>query len=361
MIEVFLGTKAQYIKTAPLLRLMDAQNVAYRLIDSGQHANFSKELRKSLQVREPDIALGSGQDIATVSEALKWLIKYLLMTIFQPAILKREIFSPDSTLCVIHGDTPSTLLSLIMAKRAGKDVAHLESGLRSFRWYRPFPEEMIRTLCARFCDVLFAPSDWAQGNLEKMKAKGEIINIGQNTNVEALHYSLAQAEPIQQHVQNYCVVTVHRVETILSKSRLIFVINLIRDLSRKHHVMFVMHPPTARKLQDFGLYAQLESIENVSVEKLMKHGHFLQLVSSACFVITDGGSIQEETFYLDVPCLVLRKETERQEGIGRNAVMGSFDKDTIAYFLEHYDSYRSGKRVASLSPSTRILQRLLGS
>ena len=60
MIEVFLGTKAQYIKTAPLLRLMDAQNVAYRLIDSGQHANFSKELRKSLQVREARYRFGVG-------------------------------------------------------------------------------------------------------------------------------------------------------------------------------------------------------------------------------------------------------------------------------------------------------------
>jgi UDP-N-acetylglucosamine 2-epimerase (non-hydrolysing) len=359
LIDIFLGTKAQYIKTAPLLRLMDAQDVAYRLIDSGQHAHFSRELRKSLQVREPDVALGSGDDITTVSEAMKWLIKYLLMTIFKPARLKREIFSPESTVCVIHGDTPSTLLSLIMAKRAGKKVAHLESGLRSFRWYRPFPEELIRTICARFCDVLFAPSGWAQENLEKMGVKGEIINIGQNTNVEALYYSLAKAEPIALQVNNYCVVTVHRVETILSKSRLTFVINLIRDLSRKHHVLFVMHPPTARKLEDYGLYPQLENIDNVTVEKLMKHERFLQILAAASFVVTDGGSIQEESFYLDVPCLVLRKETERLEGIGDNAVMGSFDSAKINNFLEHYDSYRSGKRIESLSPSTRILQRLL--
>ena len=359
MIDVFLGTKAQYIKAAPLLRLMDEQGVAYRLIDSGQHARFSSELRKSLQIREPDVALGSGDDIATVSAALWWLLKYLFLTVFQPSRLKREVFSRGSTFCVIHGDTPSTLLSLAMAKRAGKKVAHIESGLRSFRWYRPFPEEMIRALCARYCDLLFAPSDWAECNLKKMGVTGEIINIGQNTNVEALYYSLAKTEPLSQEESAYCVVTVHRVETILSKSRLVFVANLIRELSQKLHVLFVMHPPTARKLEDFGLLPVLTGIENITVEPLMKHERFVQILSCARFVITDGGSIQEETFYLDVPCLVLREETERQEGLGSNAVMGGFDRDKIREFVENYASYHSGQRTENLFPSSIILKKLL--
>jgi len=246
-----------------------------------------------------------------------------------------------------------------MAKRAGKKVAHLESGLRSSCWYRPFPEELIRTLCAKYCDLLFAPSAWAQGNLEKIGVKGEIINIGQNTNIEALEYSLAQAEPLALELSDYCVITIHRVETILSKSRMVFVIDLIRELSRKHHVLFVMHPPTARKLEDFDLLPLLDVIENVTVEPLIKHERFLQVLSSAKFVITDGGSIQEETYYLDIPCLVLRKETERREGIGSNVVMGSFDRDIIGEFLQNYASYRTGKRIENLSPSHIILERLL--
>jgi len=359
LIDVFLGTKAQYIKTAPLLRLMDEQGVAYRLIDSGQHARFSSELRKSLQVRVPDVALGSKEDITTVPAVLWWLLKYFLFAVFRPSKLKREVFSADSTFCVIHGDTPSTFLSLIMAKQAGKKVAHLESGLRSSCWYRPFPEELIRTLCAKSCDLLFAPSDWAQGNLEKMGVKGEVINIGQNTNVEALEYSLAKAEPLSLEVSDYCVITIHRVETILSKSRLVFVIDLIRELSQKHHVLFVMHPPTARKLEDFGLLPLLDVMKNVTVEPLIKHERFLQILSCAKFVITDGGSVQEETFYLDIPCLVLRKETERREGLGSNVVMGGFDRDKIAEFLQNFASYRTGKHIENLSPSHIILERLL--
>ncbi len=65
-LHVFLGTKAQYIKTAPLLRLMDEQGVDYRLIDSGQHAALSTGLRRELGVRDPDHVLGGTTDITTV-------------------------------------------------------------------------------------------------------------------------------------------------------------------------------------------------------------------------------------------------------------------------------------------------------
>jgi len=359
MIDVFLGTKAQYIKTAPLLRLMDERGVAYRLIDSGQHARFSSGLRQSLAVREPDIALGSNQDIATVSQAFWWMLKYMAMTVFKPSRLSRDIFSEESEVCVIHGDTPSTLLSLLMAKRAGKKVAHLESGLRSFRWYRPFPEEMIRRLCGRFCDLHFAPSDWAESNLRKLKVRGEIVNIGQNTNVEALYYALGRAEPRTGRPEEYCIVTIHRVETVLSKSRLLFVLNAIREISHKQHVIFVMHPPTAQKIEDFGLRQSLEGIGNLSIETLLAHGDFLALLSSAQFIITDGGSIQEEAFYLDVPCLVLRKETERQEGLDTNVVLGEFDEEKVRSFVDSYASYRSGKRVENQNSARRILDCLV--
>ncbi len=80
-------------------------------------------------------------------------------------MLRDHLFSPGPGLCIIHGDTPSTLLGLIMAKRVGKTVVHLEAGLRSFNLLRPFPEELIRIICMKLSDILFAPSDWSEGNL----------------------------------------------------------------------------------------------------------------------------------------------------------------------------------------------------
>jgi UDP-N-acetylglucosamine 2-epimerase (non-hydrolysing) len=358
VIDVFIGTKAQYIKTAPLLRLMTEQGLDYRLIDSGQHAAFAPPLRRSLGVKEPDICLANDGDIASVPAALFWMIKLMLTALFRPGYLRDEVFSVDSSYCVIHGDTPSTLIALLMAKRAGKRVAHLESGLRSYRWYHPFPEEMIRQLCARYCDLLFAPSDWAEENLRKMKVRGKIINIGQNTNVEAIHYSLEQAADSPDNGPPYALITLHRVETILSRSRLAFATSLIQELASERRVIFVLHPPTKRKLQDFGLMQTLSGLQNVQLEHLMDHGSFLVLLRDAEFVITDGGSIQEEAYYLDTPCLVLRSETERQEGLGGNAVMGHFDKNVIENFLQHYERYRSWQAISSKLPSKTVLDTL---
>jgi len=358
VIDVFIGTKAQYIKTAPLLRLMTEQGMDYRLIDSGQHAAFAPALRRNLGVKEPDICLADDGDIASVPAALYWMIKQILTALFRPAYLREEVFSADSTYCVIHGDTPSTFISLVMAKRAGKRVAHLESGLRSFRWYRPFPEEMIRQLCTRYCDLLFAPSDWAEENLKQMKVRGKIINIGQNTNVEAMQYSLERATDTLDRGSPYALVTLHRVETILRRSRLAFATSLIQDLASARRVIFVLHPPTEHKLRDFGLMESLSGLENLHMEPLMDHGRFLVLLRGAEFVITDGGSIQEEAYYLDTPCLVLRSETERREGLGGNVVMGDFDKGVIQDFLQHYGHYRSGQAIGSKLPSQRVLDSL---
>ena len=358
MIDVFIGTKAQYIKTAPLLRLMTEQGLDYRLIDSGQHAAFAPPLRRSLGVKEPDICLANDGDIASVSAALSWMLKQIFTTLFRPQYLREEVFSADSSYCVIHGDTPSTLIALLMAKRAGKRVAHLESGLRSFSWYRPFPEEIIRQLCARYCDLLFAPSAWAEENLRKMKVRGKVVNIGQNTNVESMHYSLEQSTVSQDEGPPYALVTLHRVETILRRSRLDFATSLIQELAGERRVIFVLHPPTERKLRDFGLLQALSGLKNLQIERLMDHGKFLALLRDAQFVITDGGSIQEEAYYLDTPCLVLRSETERQEGLGGNVVMGRFDKDVIQDFLQHYERYRSGQAISNKLPSQQVLDSL---
>lgn len=359
MIDVFIGTKAQYIKTAPLLRMLSEQREHYHLIDSGQHADFTRGLRASLGVKEPDVCLADNGDIASVGAAIVWMIKQLFTALFQPTYLREAVFSPGAGYCVIHGDTPSTLIALIMARRAGKRVAHLESGLSSFRWYRPFPEEMIRQLCARYCDLLFAPSDWAAANLEAMGVPGEIINIGQNTNVEALYYALGNARTAPRN-KPYALVTIHRVETILSRRRLTFTVELVRALTERLPVTFVLHPPTVRKLKDFKLMKTLEETGNLELLSLMDHGNFLSLLRDAEFVITDGGSIQEEAYYLDTPCLVLRSETERQEGLGENVQMGQFDRAVIENFIAQYTDFRRGERTANQRPSRRVLDKLLG-
>lgn len=355
-IYVFIGTKAQYIKTAPLLRLMQATDMPYFLIDSGQHAAFAPALRKKLGIKEPDAALRSNGDITSVTEAAIWFLRYLGQTIFRPGRLRREIFPQGPGICVIHGDTPSTLLALILAKRAGMKIAHIEAGLRSFNILKPFPEELVRVICMHFSDFLFCPSDWAFENLKKMKPGGKTYNVEQNTSVEALTYSLLKSSGGPAAKSPYCLLTIHRVETILNKRRLTFIVELAERIAKECQVVFVLHEPTRKKLVGFGLIDRIQSNANINSFGLVDHGTFLNLIAGAEYVISDGGSIQEECHYLDVPCLVMRSETERMEGLGQNVRLSDFDPASIDDFLANYATLRAGKRVESIEPSKRILE-----
>lgn len=358
MIYVFIGTKAQYIKTAPLLRLLAAEGLEHRLIDSGQHAEFSVDLRRELEVREPDVSLGGSHNISTVPQAAWWMFRLLLMAIFRPRHVRRTIFRDGPGICVVHGDTPSTFLATVMAKRAGLQVAHIEAGLRSFTLFRPFPEELIRILCMRWSDILFSPSEWATENLRRMAIRGQIVQLDQNTNFEAMQHAMATTQPDPDLPTRHCLMTVHRVETILNRRRLRFAVELAEQIAETRPVVFVLHPPTERQLIEHDLLDRLRRHPHISTAGLMSHGQFLHLMSRADFVITDGGSIQEESYYLDVPCLVLRSETERTEGLGGNVMLANFDSDQIGLFLETHQSLRHGETLTAQTPSQTILDVL---
>lgn len=357
-VDVILGTKAQYIKTAPVLRELTRRGIPYRLIDTGQHAALTPDLRRDLDVKDPAILLSDQGNVATLAHAFFWASRIFTETLFRPEKIRKQYFSGDANYCLIHGDTPSTLLSLFLAKRAGKKVAHLEAGLRSYNYFKPFPEELIRIICMHMSDILFAPSQSAVKNLEKMNLRGQVIALPQNTNVEALYHSLKHPKETLDSDEKFALFTIHRVETILDKERLSFVINWARKIADRMRVLFVLHDPTAKRLKKTGLMALLESHHNIHVRPLMSHTEFIRLLKGCDFVVTDGGSIQEEAFFLDTPCLVMRTETERDEGLGANVRLSAFDNAKIEAFLRDYDSLRRGFTEENKSPSAQVVDAL---
>ncbi|MXZ69628.1 MAG: UDP-N-acetyl glucosamine 2-epimerase, partial [Acidimicrobiia bacterium] len=160
VIHVFIGTRAEYIKMAPLLSRMEAASLPYRLIDSGQHADRLESFRAELGLREPDFAMGGTRSVNSVAAALWWAAG-LGRKLVLPRRLDRTVFGGRRGICVVHGDTPTTLIGALMAKRAGLALAHVEAGLRTHRWLHPFPEEIIRVAVDRLADLLFAPDDTA--------------------------------------------------------------------------------------------------------------------------------------------------------------------------------------------------------
>ncbi|MGD2061493.1 MAG: UDP-N-acetylglucosamine 2-epimerase, partial [Acidimicrobiia bacterium] len=319
MIQVFIGTKAQYIKASPLLRLMDAKGVEYRLIDSGQHAALSPDLRAELDVRDPDFVLGGDDDVATIWQAVRWSAG-LAWKLLSARRLREEVFGGQGGICVVHGDTPSTLLSTLMARRAGLRVAHMEAGLRSYHLLHPFPEEAIRLLVMRRSDLLFAPDETSVANLALMGVPGRVVPLSANTCVESLRRSL-RGRPHNE--SGPAILTMHRVENLRRRRRVDGFVEIAERIAVSEPVRVVLHKPTTETLESMGLMSRLRSA-GVELVPLQPHGDFTAMLRDASFVVTDGGSIQEECALLGVPTMLWRDRTERFDGLGHNVVLSHY-------------------------------------
>lgn len=353
IIQVFIGTKAQYIKTAPLLRLMDECKTPYRLIDSGQHAEIAEVMRRELGIRAPDVVMGGSRDIDTIRGALIWSMK-IASKLWSRKRLRRDVFGGRGGICVVHGDTPSTLLSSVLAWRAGLRVAHLEAGLRSRSLWHPFPEELIRIFVMRFADILFAPTPDAVENLENIRHRGQVIALDGNTSIEAVAFAgtseSAEIGPV--------VVTMHRVENLRSKDRVEAFVTLVERIARDHPVRFVVHGPTELVLKNGDGFDRLRAA-GVDIGSLVGHAEFVAMLSAAPFVVIDGGSIQEECAYLGVPTLLWREKTERPHGLGSNVVLSAFDPSIVDSFLADTEAHRRERSLPESRPSETIHEILL--
>lgn len=357
MIHFCIGTKAQLIKMLPVIVELKKRGVEYRYVDAGQHANFTKTLRKTFNLREPEYYLKSSDtDITTVFQAIIWSVRIVLISIFARNKVKKEIF-PGGGICLVHGDTPSTLLGLILAKTAGLKVVHIEAGLRSFNMFHPFPEELIRIYCMKRCDLLFAPSDIAYENLQKMKVKGEVVKVEGNTVVDSLRLMKDVPTTVRIPQVPYVLAACHRLETITQRKKLQKVVKLLNETAKNIKVVFVTHKPTRKYLEKFGLLDKLS--DDIEIMGMQDYMNFTALMKSAKMVMADGGSIQEECAYLNKPCLILRHKTERPDGIGKNAVLWNFDEKNAAEFMQTYKEYNTLQDVFDVNPSKEIIDVLV--
>jgi len=354
----FVGTKAQFVKMAPVMLEFERRGLPWRYIDSGQHAQLTRELRSTFAIREPDIILtGRDSDVTSFPDAFRWMCGLGRLCISRRRRVLERVFGGERGVCLIHGDTLSTLFGMLIARRAGIEVAHVEAGLRSHSIWHPFSEELVRIWCMHKADHLFCPSQAAMDNVAGMKVRGRVVRLPGNTVVDSLR--LAEAAGIRSPVDKpYALATCHRFETICSKRRTVAMLELLRDVSRTIPVAFVMHKPTRHAVERWRLEGLLE---DAAITVLQPQGYFdfIALQLDADVVFTDGGSIQEECYYTGTPCFIMRERTERPDGIGENAVLGGFDVKRAQQFLaEREDLVRES--VVTESPSVCIADALTG-
>jgi UDP-N-acetylglucosamine 2-epimerase (non-hydrolysing) len=323
-IAVFIGTRPEAIKMAPVVRALRlAPGLEPIVISTGQHREmldqvahlFEFEVHHQLSVMQPN------QQLADLTARLLVGCDDLLRTL-EPA------------LALVQGDTTTVLAAALACFYRGVPVGHVEAGLRTGNTASPFPEEMNRILVSRLAVLHFAPTVAARQNLIAEGVPSERISVTGNTVIDALQAELArqQSPSVLAEVQaslcqvlgdrwlerRFVLVTGHRRENF--GDGLDQICEALAALAARfadHAFIFPLHlnpnvhgPVTAR----------LGGIANVRLIPPQPYSTFVALLHACHLVLTDSGGLQEEAPSLGKPVLVMRDTTERPEGVEAGSV-----------------------------------------
>jgi UDP-N-acetylglucosamine 2-epimerase (non-hydrolysing) len=352
-----VGTRAQLIKVAPVVVACEQAGAPVRLLMTGQHKETMEDLVAEFGIRTPREEVIRLSERATVGTLLAWVPR---ATFHLVKALKAVRVEDPGARVVVHGDTASSVLGALAAKWARLQVYHLESGLTSGRLFDPFPEELSRRIVFRLTDVALCPGAAPSAYMRK-HYRCRVEDTVENTIVDAVQMATRSAGWGQAETgPPYIVASLHRFQNLFEKDRLRFLVSLLETLSQRYRVHFVLHPATRKRLVSEGLFEALEACPGIHLSPRLAYSEFLRLAGRAECVLTDGGSNQEELAVLGVPTLVMRQATERQDGLGENAIMEGDVGDVASYLLSgRFVSLRRPSRVLpDLGPSRRVAETL---
>jgi len=301
------------MKLAPVMRALNGR-ARQLLVHTGQHynANMSDIFFRQLGMPQPDYNLEVGSDTHARQTAA-------IMSAIEPVLLETR---PD--LVLVYGDVNSTVAAALVCSKIGVPVGHVEAGLRSFD--RTMPEEINRLLTDQIAELLFTPSQDGDRNLAREGVSAERIRFVGNVMIDTLLRLLEVAVPraSAELPDRYALVTLHRPSNVDDPPTLARIVAALDHVADLVPVLFPIHPRTRKKLAEIG-----NGCDRLHLMEPLGYLEFLALQKRATVVITDSGGIQEETTYLRVPCLTLRKNTERPitVALGTNRLIGDdFDR-----------------------------------
>ncbi len=336
----FIGTEAELIKVFPVILECKRRGLKYHIIASGQNDITNSDIIKRTQCGYVELELS--QEMHVKKNALGLLTWWFHTYTSAENKIKDTYQDTDwnNSFMIVHGDTVSTYMGARIGRSLGMVVCHIEAGLRSHNLLNPFPEEIDRLLTSRIARIHFAPGEEAEKNLKK--AKGKIVNTGQNTLRDSLMISdrMEECEGIYDIISRnkpYFVFVMHRQENLANSKMVKEVVARVLSVSRQYKCVVILHTITQKTLEKLGLMDILCDNSGIIMLPRVDYFSFMKLLRNSEFVITDGGSNQEELSYMGKPTLILRKMTERNEGIGKNAEMFSGACDIDRFSREYKD------------------------
>lgn len=309
------------MKIAPILRALAAQTppIEATLVHTGQHydAAMSDVFFQQLGIRNPDIYLNVGS-ASHAQQTAK------IMMAFEEQVV--SVTKPTGVIVV--GDVNSTMACTLVAAKLGIPVAHVEAGLRSHD--RRMPEEINRVVTDAVVDLLLVSEPDGLRNLAaEGVAEDKVCYVG-NVMIDTLVHQLESARELNMAgslgltAKELALVTLHRPSNVDHAERLTGLVDLLIRVAARIPIVFPVHPRTDKKLREFGLRDRLASATGVHLLEPLGYRENLSLMADAKLVISDSGGIQEETTFLQVPCVTLRPNTERPVTVteGTNTVVG---------------------------------------
>lgn len=229
--------------------------------------------------------------------------------------LEKIILQEKPDLVLVPGDVNSTFAAALTCNKMEVKIGHIESGLRSFD--RTMPEEFNRILTDDVTDYFFVTEPSGRKHLLDEGKPAERIFFSGNTMIDsmvAFKHKIDQSEILKSlnlATNEYALMTMHRPATVDHAEGLNKLFEVLKFITKQLKVVFPVHPRTVQNVKIFGLFDSFKNLEGLILTEPQDYFAFQNLVANCRFVITDSGGIQEETTFLQIPCLTLRPNTER--------------------------------------------------
>jgi len=321
-----VGARPQFIKAAAVGYAIQAaagrgRTIRSTLLHTGQHYDFEmsrvffQEL--GLQAPDHDLAIGSASHGAQTGRMLEAIENVVQST------------RPDVVL--IYGDTNSTLAGALAAAKLHLPVAHVEAGLRSYN--RRMPEEINRVVADHLSRWLFCPGETAAANLAREGIEQGVHVVGDVMYELVVKFGRKGDLPDGWDALNvepgrYILATIHRAENTDDETRLTAILEGLGELARQIPVVAPLPPRTEKLLHAAGknLPSGIRGVAPLSYRQMMA------AEGSAALIVTDSGGVQKEAYWLGVPCVTVRDETEWLETLedDRNILVGADRRNLVA-------------------------------
>ncbi len=344
-----LGTRPDAVKMAPVVQEFARHSDRARLVvvSTGQHREMLDQVLSVFKIT-PNHDLGLMRDRQTLTD-----LTARALTALTPVL---EAEKPD--IVIAQGDTTTTFVASLAAFYARAAFGHVEAGLRTDDKWDPFPEEMNRRMTTRLADLHFAPTTLSEKNLLSEGVPPQTIRVTGNTVVDALRSvaelnyrfddpELARAVALPGRM---ILVTAHRRENW--GEPMANVCRAVLQITERFpdvHIVLPMHRnPVVREV----VQPLLGGHDRILLTEPQEYFPFVHLMKASHFVLTDSGGAQEEAPGLGKPVLVLRKTTERPEGVhSGNAKLVGTDTGTVvaeaSRLLSDPDAYKAMSQAAS--------------